>query len=303
MENEVNIVEKEVANKKALIIYFILLIFLCSAFIIGAKTLGKKGMYLAQGYMLTPALAAIIVRVFFYKHKFSDAKLRLGKFRDYFKFWIISLLIAVLSYLIYYLIGAIRWDITGHTFLTNLEEQFKNAGQNINSSLPEGITPKTMMWLLMIGQLTVLNIVPGIITGFGEEFGHRGFMYIQLRKHGLFSGLLVGGLIWFAWHLPLQFVIPKTNDFTTTQTILNYFTLAIGAICTFMYLVYVFEKSQSIWVVSFAHIVINNASAAFSYLVIIQNQFLANIGLTITMALVLFFGVGNYFIKQMKSPS
>lgn len=299
MDNKENIEEKQNANK-GLVIYFILLTFLCTTFIIGAKALGEKGMYLAQGYMLTPALAAVITRLFFYKKKFSDAKLRFGKAKDYLKFWLYSILIAVLSYLVYYAIGAIKWDLSGQTFLTNLELQFKNAGQDMYSSLPEGMTPINMMWILMIGQLTVLNILPGIITGFGEEFGHRGFMYTQLKKHGLLLSLLVGGLIWFAWHLPLQFVIPETNDFNTTQTILNYFIMAIGSICTFIYLVYVFEISQSIWVVSLAHIVLNNASAAFSYLIIIQNQFLANIGLTITMLLVLFFGVGKYFIKQIR---
>ena len=155
------------------------------------------------------------------------------------------------------------------------------------------------MWLLMAGQLTVLNILPGIITGFGEEFGHRGFMYAQLKKYGLLPALLVGGLIWFAWHVPLQLILPKTTGFTATQTLLNYFVLAIGAICTFVYMVYVFEKSQSIWVVSLAHIVLNNASASFSYLVAIQNQFSANIGLTLTMLLVLLLGVGKYFVKKM----
>lgn len=299
MNNKEKIDEKQNANK-GLVAYFVLLTFICASFIIGAKVLGKNGMYLAQGYMITPALAAIITRLFFYKGKFYDAKLRFGKVKDYFKFWIYSLVIVIVSYLVYYAIGAIKWDLTGQTFLTNLELQFKNAGQNMYSSLPEGMTPKNMMWLLMIGQLTVLNILPGIITGFGEEFGHRGFMYIQLKKHGLFLSLIVGGLIWFAWHLPLQFVIPKTYDFTTAQTILNYFIMSIGGICTFIYLVYVFEKSQSIWVVSLAHIVLNNASAAFSYLIIIQNQFLANLGLAITMLLVVLLGVGKYFIKQVK---
>lgn len=299
MININNIEEKQKANN-ALVAYFILLALLCTAFIVGAKLIGEKGMYLAQGYMITPALAALITRLFFYKSKFSDAKLNFGKAKDYLKFWIYSLLIVIASYLVFYSIGAIKWDLTGQSFLVNLEAQFKDSGQDMYSSLPDGITPKTMMWLLMIGQLTVLNILPGIITGFGEEFGHRGFMYTQLKKHGLLFSLLVGGIIWFAWHLPLQFVIPKTNDFNTIQTILNYFIMAIGGICTFIYLVYVFEKSQSIWVVSLAHIVFNNASAAFSYLVIIQNKFLANIGLTITMLLVLFFGVGKYFIKQTR---
>lgn len=299
MINMDNIEEKQNASN-VLLVYFLILTLLCASFIIGAKALGEKGMYLAQGYMITPAIAAIITRLFFYKGKFSDAKLRFGKANDYLKFWIYSLLIVIASYLVYYAIGAIKWDLTGQTFLTNLELQFKNTGQDMYSSLPKGMTPKDMMWLLMIGQLTVLNILPGIITGFGEEFGHRGFMYSQLKKHGLLLSLLVGGLIWFAWHLPLQFVIPKTNDFNTIQTTLNYFIMAIGGICTFIYLVYVFEKSQSIWVVSLAHIVLNNASAAFSYLVIIQNKFLANIGLTFTMLLVLFFGVGKYFIKQIR---
>lgn len=294
-----NIEAKQNASN-VLLVYFLILTFLCASFIIGAKALGENGRYLAQGYMITPAIAALITRLFFYKGKFSDAKLRFGKARDYLKFWIYSLLIVIASYLVYYAIGAIKWDITGQTFLTNLELQFKNTGQDMYSSLPKGMTPKDMMWLLMIGQLTVLNILPGIITGFGEEFGHRGFMYTQLKKHGLLLSLLVGGLIWFAWHLPLQFVIPKTNDFNTIQTILNYFIMAIGGICTFIYLVYVFEKSQSIWVVSLAHIVLNNGSAALSYLVIIQNKFLANIGLTITMLLVLLFGVGKYFIKQIR---
>jgi len=294
----IDIIEEKKKANNALVVYFILLALLCTAFIVGAKLLGEKGMYLAQGYMTTPALAALITRLFFYKGKFSDARLKFGNAKDYLKYWAYSLFIVLASYVVFYAIGAIKWDFTGQTFLTNLEAQFKDTGQDMYSSLPDGITPKTMMWLLMIGQLTVLNILPGIITGFGEEFGHRGFMYTQLRKHGLLFSLLVGGLIWFAWHLPLQFVIPKTNDFNTIQTILNYFIMAIGGICTFIYLVYVFEKSQSIWVVSLAHIVLNNASAAFSYLVIIQNKFLANIGLTITMLIVLFFGVGKYFFKQ-----
>ncbi len=287
----------------ATVVYFCILILLCSGFITGAKILGEQGMYLAQGYMITPALAAIITRVFFYKGKFSDARLRFGRLGDYFKFWIFSLLIVALSLLVFSLTGAIKWDLTGQIFLENLERQFENAGQDINTSLPEGITPRTMMWLLMIGHLTVLNILPGIITGFGEEFGHRGFMYTRLKKYGIWFSLIVGGLIWFAWHLPLQLVIPKTYDLTTTQTVMNYIILAAGSICTFMYLCYVFEKSQSIWVVSLAHIVINNGSAAFSYFTIIQNYFLANIGLTITMVLVVFAGVGRYFLKQKVSAS
>jgi hypothetical protein len=66
-------------------------------FIIGAKLMGQKGMYLAGGYMLTPAIAAIITRLFFHKQHFKDANLRLGRFKDYIKFWSYSLGITVPS--------------------------------------------------------------------------------------------------------------------------------------------------------------------------------------------------------------
>jgi len=49
----------------------------------------------------------------------------------------------------------------------------------------------------------------------------------------------------------------------------------------------VYVKSGSIFVTSLAHIALNNASASLSYFVIIQNQLLANLGLTLTMLLVI----------------
>lgn len=37
--------------------------------------------------------------------------------------------------------------------------------------------PQMMLLLYFIGGLTVFNILPGVITGFGEEFGWRGLMF------------------------------------------------------------------------------------------------------------------------------
>ena len=78
-------------NNKSLIAYLVILALLCAGFVIGAEMMGKQGMYLASGYMLTPAIAAIITRLFFHKQHFKDAYLRFGKFKDYIKFWLVSL--------------------------------------------------------------------------------------------------------------------------------------------------------------------------------------------------------------------
>lgn len=273
-------------KKSSLITYFILLFTFCTAIIIGVKMLGRQGAYLAQLYMLTPAIAAIITRLFFYQPKFSDANLRLGSIIHYLKFWFISICITSLSYVLFTLLGGITWDLTGQVFLDRLTQQFTAAGQDINASLPPGFNPTTMLVIYFVGGLTIFNILPGIITGFGEEFGHRGFMFPSLYKIKPWVGIIIGGLIWYAWHLPLAFVIPQTVHYPFWQNLLNFIILAIGSVCTFTYLAYIYVKSKSVWVTSLAHIAMNNSAASFSYFAVIRNHILANIGLTVTMLIV-----------------
>jgi len=283
-------------KKSPLVIYFIILVVLCTAVIVGAKMLGQQGAYLAQFYMLSPAIAAIITRLFFYKLKFSDANLRFGKLSDYFKYWIVSVCITVLSYALFTLLGSITWDFTGQVFLDRLAKQFVTAGQDINSSLPPGFTPRMMLMIYFIGGLTIFNILPGIITGFGEEFGHRGFMFPHLYKIKPWVGIIIGGLIWYAWHWPLALVIPQTTRYLLWQNLLNFIILAIGSVCTFTYLAYIYVKSRSVWVTSLAHIAMNNSAASFSYFAVIQDQILANVGLALTMMIVV---AVLYFKKEL----
>jgi len=280
-------------KQRSLFIYIFILFILCAGFVLGARMIGEQGAYLAQGYMMTPAMAALITRLFFYKPRFKDANLRFGRARDYLKYWLVALGITVLSYLIYTLLGAIRWDFSGQVFLDRLAKQFAATGQNITDTLPPGFTPQMMLWIFTLGGLTVFNILPGLITGFGEEFGHRGFMFPALYRIKPWVGFIVGGLLWFAWHIPITFMIPQTSDASLGATILNYLIVALGSVCAFAYLAYVYVKSGSVFVTSIAHITMNNAAASLSYFVIIQNQILANLGLTLTMLVVVAFMVSR----------
>jgi len=270
----------------SLIAYFVILAILCAGFVVGARIMGEQGAYLAQGYMMTPALAALITRLFFYKPHFKDANLRFGRVRDYLKYWLVALGITALSFAIYTLLGAIRWDFSGQIFLDRLAEQFAATGQNITDTLPPGFTPQMMLWIFTLGGLTVFNILPGIITGFGEEFGHRGFMFPALYQIKPWVGFIIGGLLWFVWHIPITFLIPQTSEISLGATILNYMIVALGSVCAFAYLAFVYVKSGSVFVTSIAHIAMNNAAASLSYFVIIQDQTLANLGLTLTMLIV-----------------
>jgi membrane protease YdiL (CAAX protease family) len=154
------------------------------------------------------------------------------------------------------------------------------------ASLPEGFTPQMMLWLFVIGGFTVFNIMPGLISGFGEEFGHRGFMFPLLLPNKPILGLIVGGLLWYAWHLPLALVVPAPTPVPLWQTIIEQAALLVGSICTHTYLCYVYAKSRSIFVPSIAHIAMNNASRSFAYFVVVTNQFNANLAQSFAMVVV-----------------
>ncbi len=92
----------------------------------------------------------------------------------------------------------------------------------------------------------------------------------------------------YAWHLPLGWIAPAAAQPPMGEQLLNHLILAVGSICTFTYLAYVYVKTRNIFVTALAHIVLNNSAASFSYFVTVQNQLLANLGLTLTMVSVVF---------------
>ena len=274
-------------KKRPLIAYLVLITLMSGGFIIGMKQMGQAGNYLAGAYMLGPAIAAIITRLFFHEARFKDAHLGFGRLKDYLRFWGITLAVVLVSYVMYTILGSISWDFSGATFLTQLEDQMALSGQSIDE-LPAGLTPRMMLFIFLVGGLTIFNI-PLMITGFGEEFGWRGLLFPQLCRARLVAGFVIGGLIWFAWHVPLTLVMPSTVDFTAWQHICNGIVLAIGSIFTFVFFAYVYARSGSIWVASFVHAVFNNGSRSFSYFATVENQILANLGLAITMLAVVAF--------------
>lgn len=231
--------------------------------------------------MFIPALAAIFTRRFFYKKKFQDANLRIGKLKDYFKFWLITLGITGASFLLFTLLGAVSWDFSGNSFLTLLSEQLSASGQNINN-LPQGLTPYTMLLLYFIGGLTLFNIIPGMLSGFGEEFGWRGFMLPELYKIKPWIAFIVGGLIWFLWHLPLALIYPSS---ASKIEVAHVFIVAIASILSFVFFSYVYVKTRSIWTASFVHAVFNNSNQSLGYFSVIVNQALADFGLMVVMLL------------------
>jgi len=283
-------------DRKGLTAYFILVTLICFAFIFLAKKLGQTVNYVAGFYMLTPALSAVIVRALFYKYGFRDACFRIGNLKNYLYFWLMGVGIVILYYFIFLLFNAIKLDFSGGGYLAQMDKIMPGGGAKMIESLPAGMTLKSMLLLFTVGGVTIFNI-PGIILGFGEEFGWRGFMFPQMYRIRPWIAFIIGGIIWFAWHIPLSLLSPSIDIIPLWLTIIRYLFLAVGSICTSALFAYCFFKTKSIFVPSLLHITINNSSRSFSYWVVIENQVLADVLLSITMLLIIAI---LYFTGEMK---
>ncbi len=269
-------------NAKSLIAYLCILAVLCGGFVAAMRALGQQGNYLAQFYMLTPALAAILTRLFFHPLHFKDANIRFGNWRHWLQYWLLAVSVVALYFALYTVFGAARWDFSGQAYIDQMAQYMPEAAR----TMQPGPDLALQLALFAVAGLTVLNI-PGLIMGFGEEFGARGLMFPALYRIRPWLGIVGGGLIWYAWHLPLTLVIaPATTPFTEWQTLLNLVLGLIGGIAMHAFLAYTYVKTGNILVTSLVHITVNNGSHALAYFCVIVDPFLANALTYLTMVVV-----------------
>ena len=126
------------------------------------------------------------------------------------------------------------------------------------SKLPVRLTPSQIAWVFVLLFVT-------LIPGFGEEFGWRGYMLPRLaQRYGARKGVLVHGVIWWAWHLPVLIAGAAAYgsgplwsggpDASVAVTVVV--LLAIGLIPTVLHAVvfaYIWSRSGSLAVVTVYH--------------------------------------------------
>jgi len=109
-------------------------------------------------------------------------------------------------------------------------------------------------------------LIPSCLFAFAEEFGWRGFLLPQLSPLGLGRAMLVSGVCWFLWELPL--VVFGLLDSTLIRINLP-LTLALHLLQTVSAGVafgYLRLRFGSIWLPTFAHGLLNTLGAfAFFY--------------------------------------
>jgi len=109
-------------------------------------------------------------------------------------------------------------------------------------------------WLLLVCNVVATGVVYSLISmvfGAGEELGWRGYLQGQLtERFGLFNGLVILGLLWSFWHLPLLlygFNYPENRY-------LGAFVLSpLLLIAASFFLAWLTLRARSFWPAALAH--------------------------------------------------
>lgn len=171
--------------RSGLIRYFAILIPVTALF---------EGIMIARGefvpwvmlLMLTPALASVVARLMG-REGFGDVSFRLGGRRGA-QAILLALILPVIVGLVAY---GIAWAVGLAEFTPPSSAMF-----------PAVTNPLALLGLQFVSVWNVGALI-GLVLAAGEEIGWRGYMLTRLIDAGVPQPVLVSGLIWGTWHLPL----------------------------------------------------------------------------------------------------
>lgn len=109
-----------------------------------------------------------------------------------------------------------------------------------------------------VGKKIIMSLM-FVLVAIGEESGWRGYMMPKLMKlYGTGKAVIVGGIVWGLWHMPL---ICMGHNFGTEYPgfpYLGIFLMTIMCICSGSLMTFVTIKSKSIWPAAVMHAVNNS---------------------------------------------
>jgi membrane protease YdiL (CAAX protease family) len=103
---------------------------------------------------------------------------------------------------------------------------------------------------------------------FGEEFGWRGYLQPRLSEKSPVVGVVVSGLIWGLWHLPLNL---RGYNFPS-QPILGTFVFTVNTIWLSVIFRWVRKRTGSIWGPCLAHAATNSIGGSLTFLYFFGSQ-------------------------------
>jgi membrane protease YdiL (CAAX protease family) len=140
--------------------------------------------------MWSPAAASVVARLAL-REGFADVSFRFGGRRT-----LKGILLALVFPIV---IGLVAYGIAWATGLAQFDPQPVGL---VASFVGDTASPVTI-FVVMLALTATIGTIFGALSAAGEEIGWRGYMLLRLIDAGVPRPVLVSGLIWALWHIPL----------------------------------------------------------------------------------------------------
>lgn len=190
---------------------------------------------------LTPALAAVLMR-YIRGQGWHIAGLSRATRRWYAKAWAVATLLGTAAFVL-----SVPWG--WGSFATSWSDLAANIGRLGFMEAPAA--KGAIAGYVAVNML--LTPIPLSLVALGEEIGWRGYLLPQLAGLGRRRALIVSGLLWSVWHIPLVWVGQAYPGHRTLGLLLVFpFITAVGIILGYYRL-----ESNSVFVSSVLHGTLN----------------------------------------------
>ena len=169
--------------RRGLLLYFAVLLPLSA--LLDGLIIHTHNLVWALVLMWLPTLASLVARLTL-RESFADVSFRLGGRRGWYSLGF------ALSFPV--LVGLVAYGAAWASGLAQFVGPTQALGRTVPPLLGFAIT------LLLAGTIDLLFNVP---LAAGEEIGWRGYMLTRLIDAGVPQPILVSGLIWSGWHVPV----------------------------------------------------------------------------------------------------
>ena len=139
--------------------------------------------------MWCPAAASVVARLVL-REGLADVSFRFGGRRTW-NYIGLALVFPIV-------IGLIAYGVAWTTGLARFDPQ----PMGLVASLVGGASP-VMVFVIMLALAATIGTIFSALAAAGEEIGWRGYMLTRLIDAGVPRPVLVSGLIWGLWHIPL----------------------------------------------------------------------------------------------------
>jgi membrane protease YdiL (CAAX protease family) len=137
---------------------------------------------------------------------------------------------------------------------------------SVNESHIAALKPTSHVWLNLVlyipGMfipfliLSIPRLLLGWINHLGEEFAWRGYLFRKIaeKKGGLIKAVLMSGLVWWAWHVPMFWLSPVISHLDAGKLLLILLLSLFALLGTASVHCWIYMKSGSIWAPTILHL-------------------------------------------------